>query len=190
MASRSTAGGAMPVSACGRMALISDAKATRVPSSATYSGLTPMRSRTRYSASSRKSSMAMANMPLSLLTNEMPSRSYRRRMTSVSDAVLSYHTLAAQVGRQFDVVEDFTVLHNGDLAIVGHERLVPAAQVDDRQAHVANGHAALRLVPDAPVVWPAVGQAARHAIQRRVGQGAPLAVPVAKDAAHQLLPCR
>jgi hypothetical protein len=68
-------GSAGTISAAARMALISEPNTIRLPLSAMYSGLTPIRSRTRYITSSRASSIAMANMPFSRLTNSMPSRS-------------------------------------------------------------------------------------------------------------------
>ena len=105
---------------------------------ATYSGLTPMRSRTRYIASSRASSMAMANMPLSRRRKAMPSRSYRRRMHLGVGVRAQLHALRAQLGGQFDVVEDLAVLHHGDPAVVGDEGLVAAGDVDDGQAPVAD----------------------------------------------------
>ena len=95
------------------------------------------------------------------------------------------HALGAQLGRQFDVVEDLAVLHHGDLAVVADKGLVAAAQVDDGQAPVADGHATRRAVVDAFVVRAAVHQGLRHALQGFIGQHLLPSVPVAKDAAHR-----
>ena len=101
------------------------------------------------------------------------------------------HALGAQFGGEFDVVEDFAVLHHGDLAIVADKGLVAAAQVDDGQAPVANRHAALRLLPDALVVGASVYQLLRHGGQLLRRQRRARTVPVAKDAAHaSCSPCR
>ena len=94
------------------------------------------------------------------------------------------HALGAQFGRQFDVVEDLAVLHDGDLSVIGHERLVAAADVDDGQAPVADRDTALGHLPNTFIVRPTVHQAAGHGRKRGLGQGLPVAMPVAEDAAH------
>ena len=94
------------------------------------------------------------------------------------------HTLGTQLGSQLHMVENFTVLHHGDLAVVADKGLVAAAQVDDGQAPVAQGYSAARLVVDAFVVRATVEQRLCHAAQGVIAQWLLLAIPVAKDAAH------
>ena len=94
------------------------------------------------------------------------------------------HALRAQLRGELHVVEDLAVLHDRDLSVVRDEGLVAAGEVDDREAPVADGHAALALVPDALVVGTAVHEAGRHGGELALAEGAPAAVPVAEDAAH------
>ena len=103
---------------------------------------------------------------------------------------IELHTLLAQLGGQFDVVEDFTVLHNSNLAVATYKGLMAAANVDDGQAPVANCHAALRLAPGAVVVRPTVDELFSHRGQQRIVQRLFCPVPVSKNATHiSCFPC-
>ena len=86
------------------------------------------------------------------------------------------HTLGTQLGSQLHMVENFTVLHHGDLAVVADKGLVAAAQVDDGQAPVAQGYSAARLVVDAFVVRATVEQRLCHAAQGVIAGGPARAV--------------
>ena len=82
------------------------------------------------------------------------------------------------------MIEDLAVLHHGDLPVVADKGLVAAADVDDGQAPVADGHTARGRVPDALIVRAAVHEALRHRAQDAVLQRLARAIPVAEDAAH------
>ena len=98
------------------------------------------------------------------------------------------HALGAQLIGQLDKVKNLSVLHDCNLPVITDKRLMSAANVNDGQAPVTYAHAALRLVPDALVIWPAMNQLLRHGLQRCVGKRRATAAPVPKYAAHQLPP--
>ena len=57
------------------------------------------------------------------------------------------HALCPQFIGQFNEVKNLAVLHNRHLSVIADEGLMPAANVNDGQAPIANARAALRLVP-------------------------------------------
>ena len=82
------------------------------------------------------------------------------------------------------MVENFAVLHHSNQAIVADKGLVTAAQIDDGQAPITNGHTAVGLMMDAPVIRPAMQQSLRHAVKHFIVQRLLFAIPVAEDATH------
>ncbi len=96
--------------------------------------------------------------------------------------------LRAQLGGQFHVVEDLAVLHQRDAAVVGHQGLVAARQVDDGKPPVAQRHAAPGRLPHAFVIGATVPERTCHAGNLLRRQLAAVTAPVAEDPAHQLAP--
>src|SRR5207237_2718153 len=87
-----------------------------------------------------------------------------------------------QLLTQFDVIVDLTVEDDPDGAVLVAQRLVPTAQVDDRQT--AHGHAERTLDVYPFVVGPAMRDERRHSVEESAVGRRPIAVVLTGDAPH------
>ena len=77
-------------------------------------------------------------------------------MTSELDCVLKRRPACSRSRRKLDEVVDFPVGNQNQFAVAGEQRLIPAAQVDNRQPRV--GHAERPVDVTVGMVRAAVGK--------------------------------